>query len=430
MTNTPTFFEAFRYWLKLGFISFGGPAGQISIMHKDLVEEKQWIDEDHFLQALNYCMLLPGPEAQQLTVYIGWLLHGHLGGLVAGVLFVLPAVFILLFLSWIYAAFGNVPTVEALFYGLKPAVAAIVAEALIRMGKKSLKNGVLALIAVLSFAGIYFAGIPFPLIVLGAGLIGFAGSRFFPSAFIAADKPQKQGVPSQAAGEKAKKRRSQATLGHSLKIIAVCVPLWVFPVVVLGLTRGWNDIFVDIGLLFGKAAMVTFGGAYAVLAYISQQAVSHYGWMLPEQMMDGLGLAETTPGPLIMVTQFVGFFAAYTHAQGMSPAMAGLTGGLLTTWVTFAPCFMWIFVGAPYIERLRNNRTLGASLSAITAAVVGVILNLCVLFTIHAIRPSGGFDAFALVASLVIFVGLVRFKWGMIPVILGSALAGWLWKTL
>lgn len=430
MTNTPTFFEAFRYWLKLGFISFGGPAGQIAIMHKDLVEEKQWIDEDHFLQALNYCMLLPGPEAQQLTVYIGWLLHGHLGGLVAGVLFVLPAVFILLFLSWIYAAFGNVPAVEALFYGLKPAVAAIVAEALIRMGKKSLKNGVLVLIALLSFVGIYFAGIPFPLIILVAGLIGFAGSRFFPAAFISADQPPKQGVADQAADEKTKKRQSQASLGHSLKVIAVCVPLWILPVFVLGLTRGWNDIFVDIGLLFGKAAMVTFGGAYAVLAYIGQQAVSHYGWMLPEQMMDGLGLAETTPGPLIMVTQFVGFFAAYTHAEGMSPVLAGLAGGLLTTWVTFAPCFMWIFVGAPYIERLRNNRTLGASLSAITAAVVGVILNLCVLFTIHAISPPGGFDAFALVASLVIFLGLVRFKWGMIPVILGSALAGWLWKTL
>lgn len=431
MLNTPTFFEAFKYWLKLGFISFGGPAGQIAIMHKDLVEEKKWIDEDHFLQALNYCMLLPGPEAQQLTVYIGWLLHGHTGGLVAGVLFVLPAVFILLALSWLYAAFGNIPAVAALFYGLKPAVAAIVAEALIRMGKKSLKNDVLVLIAVLSFIGIYFAGLPFPVIVLAAGFAGWAGSRFFPSKFISAPKKESLSAVDQGQDDKMEKRRNQATLKHSLKVAAVCIPLWVSPVVLLGFTRGWGDVFVDIGLLFGKAAMVTFGGAYAVLAYIGQQAVAHYGWMLPEQMMDGLGLAETTPGPLIMVTQFVGFFAAYSHAEGMSPALAGLVGGLLTTWVTFVPCFMWIFVGAPYIERLRNNTMLGASLSAITAAVVGVILNLCVLFTIHAIRPdAGGFDFYAMAVSFIVFIGLVRFKWGMIPVVFGSALAGWVWKTV
>ncbi|MFA6010467.1 MAG: chromate efflux transporter [Desulfobacteraceae bacterium] len=431
MLNTPTFFEAFIYWLKLGFISFGGPAGQIAIMHKDLVDEKKWIDDDHFLQALNYCMLLPGPEAQQLTVYIGWLLHGHLGGIIAGVLFVLPAVLILLILSYIYAAFGNIPAVDALFYGLKPSVAAIVAEAVIRMGKKSLKSDVLILIAILSFIGIYFAGLPFPLIILIAGLSGFVGSRVLPAKFIVNSKAGATKSQNHMEDDQAKPRKNQATWQHTLKVIAVCVPLWFLPMILLGLYRGWDDIFMDIGILFSKAAMVTFGGAYAVLAYISQQAVSHYGWMLPEQMMDGLGLAETTPGPLIMVTQFVGFFAAYTHAKGMSPLLAGLTGGLLTTWVTFVPCFMWVLVGAPYIEKLRNNKTIGAALSGITAAVVGVILNLCVIFTYHVVMPNtGGIDIYAICASLVFFVGLIRFKWGMIPVVFGSAFAGYLWKIV
>lgn len=431
MLNTPTFFEAFIYWLKLGFISFGGPAGQIAIMHKDLVEEKKWIDDDHFLQALNYCMLLPGPEAQQLTVYIGWLLHGHLGGIIAGVFFVLPAVLILLALSYIYAAFGNIPAVDALFYGLKPAVAAIVAEAVIRMGKKSLKSDVLVLIAILSFIGIYFAGLSFPLIILIAGLLGFVGSRVLPAKFIVNSKTVALKSQDHMDGGQAKPRKNQATWQHTFKVIVVCVPLWFLPMILLGLYRGWDDIFMDIGILFSKAAMVTFGGAYAVLAYISQQAVSHYGWMLPEQMMDGLGLAETTPGPLIMVTQFVGFFAAYTHAKGMSPLLAGLTGGLLTTWVTFVPCFMWVLVGAPYIEKLRNNKTIGAALSGITAAVVGVILNLCVIFTYHVVMPNtGGIDIYAIFASLVFFVGLIRFKWGMIPVVFGSAFAGYIWKMV
>lgn len=431
MLNTPTFFEAFKYWLKLGFISFGGPAGQIAIMHKDLVEEKKWIDEDHFMQALNYCMLLPGPEAQQLTIYIGWLLHGHLGGIIAGVFFVLPAILILLILSYVYAAFGNIPVVGALFYGLKPAVAAIVAEAMIRMGKKSLKNWVLVTIAILSFIGIYFFGLPFPLIVLLAGIVGYTGSRFVPSKFIFKSKNGTTASQAHVDGGQGASRNNQATWKHSLKVIAICLPLWFLPMVFFGLNRGWNDIFIDIGILFSKSAMVTFGGAYAVLAYISQQAVGHYGWMLPEQMIDGLGLAETTPGPLIMVTQFVGFFAAYTHAQGMNPVVAGIAGGLLTTWVTFVPCFMWVLVGAPYIEKLRNNETIGAALSAITAAVAGVILNLCVMFTHHVVMPdTGGFDYYAFIMTLIVFVGLMRFKWGMIPVIVGSAFAGYLWKVL
>jgi chromate transporter len=430
MPEKPSFTEAFRYWLRLGFISFGGPAGQIAIMHKDLVERKKWIDNEHFLQALNYCMILPGPEAQQLTIYIGWLLHGTSGGVVAGTLFVLPSVFILLGLSWLYAALGNVPMVEALFYGLKPAVAAIVAEAVIRIGKKSLKNEVFVLLAALSFLGIYFLHIPFPAIILGAGLIGLAGGVMAPLKFIVAAKGNSSPVDT-VINDSLPSRGELATWRHSLKVVAVCLPLWFLPLVVLGLWRGWNDIFVDIGLLFSKAAMVTFGGAYAVLAYISQQVVDHYGWLQPEQMIDGLGLAETTPGPLIMVTQFVGFVASYSQASGLQPAIAGLIGGLLTTWVTFVPCFMWILVGAPYIEKTRQNVKLGAALAAITAAVVGVVLNLSVLFTTHILLPEGkGFDWYALGATLLAFGGMLRLKWGMLPVIFGSALAGFAWKML
>ncbi len=432
MPAKPSFNEIFRYWLKLGFISFGGPTGQIAIMHKDLVEEKKWIDEDHFLQALNFCMILPGPEAQQLTVYIGWLLHGTPGGIVAGTLFVLPSVFILLGLSWLYAALGSVPAVDALFYGLKPAVAAIVAEAVIRIGKKSLKNEVLISLAALSFVGIYFLHIPFPAIILGAGLIGLAGGVIAPLKFAVNNKNKGASASEYVINDAdSSSRKDLATWRHSLKVILVCLPLWFLPVGILGLWRGWNDVFVDIGILFSKAAMVTFGGAYAVLAYISQQAVDHYGWLLPEQMIDGLGLAETTPGPLIMVTQFVGYLAAYGQAHGLQPAIAGIIGGLLTTWVTFVPCFMWIFVGAPYIEKTRKNVKLGAALLAITAAVVGVVLNLSVLFTTHVLLPEGkGFDWYALAAAVIAFIGMLRLKWGMIPVIFGSALAGFAWKML
>lgn len=430
MPAKPSFKEAFLYWLKLGFTSFGGPTGQIAIMHKDLVEEKKWLDGDRFLQALNFCMLLPGPEAQQLTIYIGWLLHGTSGGIVAGVLFVLPAVFILLLLSWLYAAFGNIPLVAALFYGLKPAVVAIVAEAVIRIGKKSLKNSVLVSLAALSFVGIYFLHLPFPLLILTAGIVGYLGGIWLPGKFVVTGK-----TPTSAAdyviNDTNPTRTDLATWRHTLRVITVCLPLWLLPLGLVGLWRGWDDILVKIGILFSKAAMVTFGGAYAVLAYISQQAVGHYGWLQPEQMIDGLGLAETTPGPLIMVTQFVGYFAAYSHAPGLTPAVAGVLGALLTTWVTFTPCFMWIFVGAPYIEKVRNNTRLSAALSTITAAVVGVVLNLSVLFSRHVLFPEGeGFDWYALLAALVIFIGLLRFKWKMVPVVIGSALAGYVWKML
>jgi len=428
--NTIPLRKAFRYWLKLGFISFGGPTGQIAMMHKDLVEKKKWIAEDHFLQALNFCMLLPGPEAQQLATYIGWLLNGKWGGIIAGGLFVLPSIFILWLFAWLYASLGSVPSVAALFYGLKPAVVAIVLEAVLRIGKKSLKTGFLYSLAAAAFVGIYVFNIPFPIIVLSAGLIGYFSGTFAPGLFPKAADNKSSPLPDSPVAEKAAEGRSRGWK-RFIKVLAVFLSLWALPIVLIGLWRGWNDTFIDIGILFSKAAVVTFGGAYAVLGYISQQAVSHYHWIMPEQMMDGLGLAETTPGPLIMVNQFVGYLAGYYHAQGLSPALGGAIGGLLTTWVTFIPSFMMIFLLAPYIETLRKNKKLGTALSAITASVVGVVLNLAVIFTHHTLIPDvGGFDWYALVASIVAFVGMQRFKWGMVPVIAGSAVAGFAWKIL
>jgi chromate transporter len=415
-----TFREALLYWLKLGFISFGGPTGQIAMMHKEVVENKKWMPESHFLHALNFCMLLPGPEAQQLATYIGWRMHGTRGALAAGILFVLPSVFILWGLSWIYVAMGSIPSVAALFFGLKPAVAAIVAEAVIRIGRKSLKNRAMAALAALSFIAIYFLNTPFPVIVLSAGIIGY----ILNSRLTGGTPPSSSPVDDTAA---------VVTNGwlRALRITAFGLVLWFLPLIVLGLWRGWDDIFVDIGVLFSKAAVVTFGGAYAVLGYISQQAVNTHGWLLPEQMMDGLGLAETTPGPLIMVNQFVAYVAAYTHASGLAPALAGAIAGLLATWVTFTPSMLWIFIGAPYIESLRRNTRLASALAAITAAVVGVVLNLAVNFTHHTLIPeAGGFEWYALVASIAAFLGMTKLKWDMIPVIVGSALAGLLWKTI
>jgi chromate transporter len=378
--------------------------------------------EDHFLHALNFCMLLPGPEAQQLATYIGWLLHGTRGALAAGILFVLPSIFILWGLSWIYVALGSIPSVAALFFGLKPAVAAIVAEAVIRIGKKSLKNKALVLLAALSFISIYFFNVPFPAIVLTAGIIGYVLNERLTGApanlSLSNDKDDLKFV---------------VTNGwlRALKIGAIGLLLWFLPLLCIGLWRGWDDILVDIGILFTKAAIVTFGGAYAVLGYIGQQAVGHYGWLLPEQMMDGLGLAETTPGPLIMVNQFVAYVAAYTHAPGLNPALAGAIGGLLATWVTFTPSMLWIFIGAPYIEALRRNVKLASALVAITAAVVGVVLNLGVTFARHTLIPdAGGFEWYALAASLIAFIGMQYWKWPMIPVIAGSAAAGYIWKMI
>jgi chromate transporter len=427
--NMP-FRETARYWLKLGFISFGGPTGQIAMIHKDLVEKKKWIAEDHFLQALNFCMLLPGPEAQQLATYIGWLLNGKWGGIIAGGLFVLPSIFILWLLAWMYASLGSVPAMAALFYGLKPAVVAIVFEAVLRIGKKSLKTRFLYFLAAGAFIGIYFFNVPFPVIVLSAGVIGYVAGTLVPGLFPSTPSNNTAPAPVTIISEMAADTRS---LGwrRFVKVLLVFLVLWSLPVVLIGLWRGWNDTFIDIGVLFSKAAIVTFGGAYAVLGYISQQAVSHYHWIMPEQMMDGLGLAETTPGPLIMVNQFVGYLAGYYHAQGLPPALGGAIGGLLTTWVTFIPSFMMIFLLATYIETLRKNKRLGTALSAITASVVGVVLNLAVLFTYHTLLPdTGGYDRYALAAAVIAFTGMMRYKWGMIPVIAGSAAAGFIWKTV
>lgn len=415
-----TFREALRYWLKLGFISFGGPTGQIAMMHKEVVENRKWVPEDQFLHALNFCMLLPGPEAQQLATYIGWRLHGTRGALAAGILFVLPSIFILWGLSWVYVALGALPSVAGLLYGLKAAVVAIVAEAVIRIGKKSLKNGLLIGLAALSFAAIFLLNAPFPVIVAVAGILGYALNTRLTGA----------GKAPQQAPETAPQSSSNGWL-RAVKLAAIGLALWFWPVFALGLWRGWDDILVQIGGLFSKAAVVTFGGAYAVLGYIGQQAVTVHGWLLPEQMMDGLGLAETTPGPLIMVNQFVAYVAAYTHAPGLSPALAGAIAGLLATWVTFTPSMLWIFIGAPYIEALRRNVKLASALAAITAAVVGVVFNLGVNFAYHALVPeTGGFEWFTLAAALAAFFGMQYRKWPMIPVIIGSALAGFLWKTL
>ncbi len=420
----PTFAEAFRFWLKLGFISFGGPTGQIAIMHEELVEKKKWISEERFLHALNFCMLLPGPEAQQLAIYIGWLLHRTRGGIVAGVLFVLPSAFILWLLSTIYVAWGNLAWISAIFDGLKPAVLAIVLAAVIRIGKRALKNEIMWSLAALAFAAIFFLGAPFPLIIAGAALVGFVGDKLLPGKFQVVKghggKPNNESV----LGEETV-THAVPSLGRALRVCAVCGLLWWAPILLAGALLGWDHVLFKQGLFFSKAAMVTFGGAYAVLPYVSQQAVEHFQWLAPGQMLDGLALAETTPGPLIMVLQFVGFVGAWKMPAPFSPLLGATLGAAMTTWATFLPCFLWIFLGAPYIERLRNNANLSAALSAITAAVVGVVLNLAVWFGLHVLVPSGAAVNWAGIAiALIAFIGLQKFKWDIIPVVGGAALLG------
>ena len=353
--TAPTFAEAFRFWLKLGFISFGGPTGQIAIMQTELVEKKQWISQSRFLHALNFCMLLPGPEAQQLAIYIGWLLHKTWGGIVAGAFFVIPSIFILWGLSFIYAAFGNIPWIAAIFYGLKPAVTAIVLTAVIRIGRKALKNEVMWALAALAFIAIYFFKIPFPAIILGAGVIGFVGGLLWKSKFENASKDNSTSATSVISDEQESPVHAQPNLSRAAWVSIVWLTLWLTPTVIVGAVCGWDSTLFKEGLFFSKAAVVTFGGAYAVLPYVTQQALFHYGWLKPGQMMDGLGLAETTPGPLIMVLQFVGFMGAWHHPEGLPPLVAATIGALITTWATFTPCFLWIFLGAPYIEQLRGN---------------------------------------------------------------------------
>ena len=433
--HTPSFAEAFRFWVKLGFISFGGPTGQIAIMNTELVERRRWISQERFLHALNYCMLLPGPEAQQLATYVGWLLHRTWGGIVAGAFFVIPSIFILLLLSWVYAAYGNVPVVAAAFYGLKPAVTAIVASATIQIGRRALKNEVMYLLALLAFIGIYFLGIAFPVIIITAGLVGFAGGKLWPVKFYVI-RPHGGGKRDAVISDDSVVEHAEASWQRALLVLSVCGALWVAPMIAIALWRGTDDIFFHIGIFFSKAAVVTFGGAYAVLAYIAQAAVEHYGWLRPGQMLDGLGLAETTPGPLIMVTQFVGFMAAWQNISDLSPLTAAILGALITTWVTFTPCFLWIFLGAPFIERLRGNVVMTSALSAITAAVVGVVLNLAVFFTVHVLFPKnsaatlGNLDIFALAITLVAFFALVRLKWDIMLVVFGGAVIGVVYKLL
>ena len=423
----PTFGEAFRFWLKLGFISFGGPAGQIAIMQTELVEKKRWIGQARFLHALNFCMLLPGPEATQLAIYIGWLLHRTRGGIVAGALFVLPSIGILWTLSFVYAAYGDLPWIAAIFYGLKPAVIAIVATAVIRIGRKALKNEVMWSIAALAFVAIFFLGVPFPLIILSAGAAGFVGGRIWETKFnVLAREAVSEKTLSVLGDDTASPLHTRPSWARGLRVVLVSLVLWFAPLLALGLSLGTGHTLFQEGLFFSKAAVVTFGGAYAVLPYVAQQALSHYGWLGPGQMLDGLGLAETTPGPLIMVLQFVGFMGGWNHPGGLSPVIAATAGALLTTWVTFVPCFLWIFLGAPYIERLRGNVNLSAALSTITAAVVGVILNLAVWFGLHALFPGGTIDWFALGLSVLAFIGLLRWRWDIIPVVLGAGALGWL----
>ncbi len=444
---TVSFGEALRVWIKVAIYSFGGPAGQIAVMHRLLVEEKRWVSENRFLHALNYTMLLPGPEAQQLAIYIGWLLHGYRGGLVAGLLFILPGFLSILALSVLYAGFQEVTLVEALFYGLKPAVMAIVVEAVIRIGRRALKNRVMVGIAALAFLAIFFLEIPFPLIVVTAGLIGYGGGKIWPQTFyvIKGHSTPAEGGEATVITDLAA-QRPRPSLRQSLTVLAIHLLLWLGPLLLIDAIFGREHILMVEGVFFSQAAVVTFGGAYAVLAYIAQQAVEVFGWLRPGEMLDGLGMAETTPGPLIQVVQFVGFMGAYRNPAPFSPMTAGILGSLVTTWVTFVPCFLWIFLGAPYIESLRGNRSLSTALSAITAAVVGVILNLAVWFSLHVLFAQidevyvfgarilvpvwDSVDLAALIISVAAFVALLRLHIGMFPVLIGSAAAGLLYYLL
>jgi chromate transporter len=419
----PAFIEALRFWLKLGFISFGGPTGQIAIMHAELVEKKRWISEERFLHALNFCMLLPGPEAQQLAIYIGWSLHGTWGGVVAGGLFVLPAALILWLLSWLYVSAGDIGWIKAIFYGLQPAVVAIVAIAILRIGRKALRNALSWLVAALAFVAIFFFKTPFGIIILAAAFLGLIARPLIPSLFSATNHLN----PSPKHPQEQDQARTPARM---LRIAAVCLGLWIAPIVVVGITRGWNDIFVQQGMFFSKAALITFGGAYAVLPYVAQQAVEHYHWLNTSQMMAGLALAETTPGPLIMVLQFVGFIGAWQNPGNLPPLLAATLGAAITTWSTFLPCFLFILVFAPLVDRVRHLPALDAALSTITAAVVGVILNLAVWFGQHVLFPLGQPDFYAVFLALVFFLGLWRGKWEIIPVVFAGGLLGLVGKLL
>jgi chromate transporter len=430
---TPSFGEALRVWLRIGLLSFGGPAGQIALMHRILVEEKRWVSDARFLHALNYCMLLPGPEAQQLATYLGWLLHRTLGGIVAGVLFILPGLLLMLAISVAYVLYGNVGWMRGLLFGLQAATLAIVVEAVLRLGRRALKNPALWGIAAAAFVAIFAFGLPFPLIVIAAAAIGLLGARWRPDLFLqatAADTADSAPLPAHARPQR----------GRNLRVLAVCGLLWFGPILLLLATVGADHVYTQESVFFSKMAVVTFGGAYAVLAYMTQQAVERYGWLLPGEMVQGLALAETTPGPLILVLSYVGFLGAWRDPGALPPVAAGLIGATLSTWVTFVPCFLWIFLGAPYIERLRGHRGLNAALTGITAAVVGVILNLSLWFAVHVLfrevdqwqgwglslpQPDWrSLDPAALLIGAAAMLALLRWHLGLIRTLLACAAAG------
>ncbi|MDQ5979799.1 MAG: chromate transporter [Verrucomicrobiota bacterium] len=418
----PSFREALAAWWKIGLLSFGGPTGQIALMHTELVERRRWVTESRFLHALNYCMLLPGPEAQQLSVYIGWLLHGRWGGIVAGTLFVLPGAVLLWALSWLAVAHGSVPWVAAVFHGLKAAVLGLVLHAVLRIGAKALKNAVMWSIAGAAFVAIYFLGAPFPLIIALAGLIGLAGGRWRPELFPAG---KGHGAEKTAIDDGVTTAAPAPTT--TLRTALGWAALWLAPVAICWLLLGRGHVLTQEGLFFSKAAVVTFGGAYAVLHLIAQQAVETHGWLTAPQIIDVLGLAETTPGPLILVLQYVGFLGAWNSPTPFGPLAAATLGALMTLWCTFVPSFLFIFTGAPYIEALRGAKILGCALATITAAVVGVVLNLAVWFALGVLWPQGGgLDWFTVAVALGSFVGLQWGRWNVVLVVLGAAALGWL----
>ncbi|QRM56831.1 chromate efflux transporter [Sinorhizobium sp. BG8] len=437
----PTFGEALKVWARIGLLSFGGPAGQIALMHRELVDERRWISESRFLHALNYCMLLPGPEAQQLATYVGWLLHGARGGIAAGTLFVLPGFLVICVLSSAYALFQDTHWLDALFFGLKAAVLVIVVQALIRIASRTLKTPAARILAALAFLALFAFALPFPLVILLAGVVGYVAARTAPGLLQpqAGHRSHVPDLPS-VIGEGVEGGRQ--TPGRAFLVVAVCCALWIAPFLLLAMVPGHTGAFNAIGVFFSKMAVVTFGGAYAVLAYVAQQAVDTYQWLKPGEMLDGLALAETTPGPLVLVLSFVGFLAAFRDADGLDPLLSGLLGAFLAAWVTFVPCFLWIFLGAPHVERLRGNEALSGALAAISAAVVGVILNLALWFGLHVLFREVGrleagplsmplpawssIDLHALALTIVSAFMLLRLKTGILTALSVSGVLGFL----